>query len=85
MDNIRTHKVRMYNDDHNSFLYVMACLIKHCSHEPVQAEQCAMIAERAGHCDIKSGDFIDMFELKNNLESLDIKVDLLDYESHLYQ
>ena len=58
MNNIGTHKVRMYNDDHNSFLYIMACLIKYCSHEPIQAEQCAVIAEKKGYCDIKYGDFM---------------------------
>lgn len=85
MSNIGTHKVRMYNDDHNSFLYIMACLIKYCSHEPIQAEQCAVIAEKKGYCDIKYGDFMDMFTLKTELQNLDIKVDLLDYESHMYK
>ena len=83
MSNRETHKVRMYKDDRNNFLYIMACLIEYCSHEPIQAEQCAVIAEKRGYCDIKHGDFIDMFTLKTELQNLDIKVDLLEYESHM--
>lgn len=80
-----THKLRMYNDDIHDFLYIVACLMRYCKHESLQAEQCALIAHNNGHCDIKSGDFMEMLEIKNSLEELDIKIDILEYEGNLYK
>ncbi len=36
-------KLVVYNDDHNTFDHVIECLVSSCGHEPLQAEQCAMI------------------------------------------
>lgn len=80
----KTHKLTLFNDDANDFLYVMACLVKFCDHSREQAEQCAIIAHNAGKCDIKSGYFLDMFELKNELDNLNLKVELEEYASDLY-
>jgi len=80
----KTHKLTLFNDDKNDYLYVMACLVKFCDHSRDQAEQCALIAHNVGKCDIKSGDFMDMFELKNELEQLQLKVELEEYASDLY-
>lgn len=80
----KTHKLTLLNDDINSYMYVMACLVKFCDHSRDQAEQCALIAHNVGRCDIKSGDFIDMFELKNELEQLQLKVELEAYASDLH-
>lgn len=85
METITTHKLRLYNDDIHDFLYIVASLIRYCRHEPLQAEQCALIAHDKGYCDIKSGDFLEMFEIKNNLEELDIKTDIVEHESNLYK
>jgi len=47
----------LFNDDVNSFDFVIDTLIEVCSHEPEQAEQCALIAHTKGKCGVKSGDF----------------------------
>ncbi len=55
---IRHYHVRylmLFNDDHNSFEYVIETLIKECNHNPEQAEQCAFITHYNGKCDIKKG------------------------------
>ncbi len=83
MDN-HTHKVTLYNDNENSYEYVMACLIGKCKHEVEQAEQCALLAHTNGSCDIKYGDFIEMLELKATFDNLNIKTEIKDYESNLY-
>jgi ATP-dependent Clp protease adaptor protein ClpS len=57
----------------------MASLIRFCKHEPIQAEQCAVIAHNKGKCSVKSGDFMDMFELKNTFDGLDIKSEIEEY------
>ena len=47
----------LYNDDVNTFDHVIDCLMKYCSHQREQAEQCAMIVHYNGKCDIKRGDY----------------------------
>jgi ATP-dependent Clp protease adaptor protein ClpS len=83
MDN-QTHKLVMYNDDYNPYLYVIACLIKFCKHDPLQAEQCAVIADKKGKCSIKSGDFINMLDLKSTFESVNIKTEIEVYEGQVH-
>jgi ATP-dependent Clp protease adaptor protein ClpS len=45
----------LYNDDINTFEHVIASLVEICGHDPVQAEQCAMIVHFKGSCEIKNG------------------------------
>lgn len=78
------YKVTMYNDDVHDFPYIMACLIRFCNYEPIQAEQSALIAHTNGQCNIKNGNWDEMFELTQTLISLDIKVMIESYEGHLY-
>ena len=81
----KTHKLVLYNDSENDFLYVMALLIRYCNHERDQAEQCALITHNVGKCDIKSGNFMDMLELHSTLSQLSLKVELEDYASSMHQ
>jgi len=78
------YKVTMYNDDVHNFPYIMACLIRFCKHEPIQAEQCALIAHTTGQCNIKYGNWDDMFELTQILISLEIKAMIESYEGSLH-
>jgi len=50
----------LYNDDVNSFDHVIDMLVYACDHEPLQAEQCAMLVHYKGKCDVKSGSFEDL-------------------------
>ena len=45
----------LYNDDVNTFDFVIATLIKLCGHEALQAEQCAHIVHNNGKCGVKRG------------------------------
>jgi ATP-dependent Clp protease adaptor protein ClpS len=81
---VKTHKLTLYNDDIHSYSYVMACLIKFCGHDPIQAEQSAVIANNNGKCDIKLGNFMEMFELQNSFEKVNIKTEVESYESSVY-
>lgn len=84
MEQNKSHKLVMYNDDDNSFPYIMACLIRFCKHEPLQAEQCALIAHNKGECSVKTGDFMEMFELHHDFENVSIKTKILEHESSVY-
>ncbi len=79
MEDTRTHKLVIYNDDVNSYDYVMACLIRVCDHERLQAEQCAIVAHNNGKCQVKSGDYLDMYDLKSTLDDLDIISEIEEY------
>jgi ATP-dependent Clp protease adaptor protein ClpS len=84
MENTKTHMLTLYNDHMNSYQEIMAYLIKYCNHELIQAEQCAVIAHNTGKCVIKTGDFMDMFELQTIFNDGNIKTELEVYESTMY-
>jgi ATP-dependent Clp protease adaptor protein ClpS len=84
MEDVKTHKLTIYNDDVNSYEYIMACLIRFCKHEPIQAEQCAMIAHNTGRCTVKTGNFNDIFEMHKDLKNMDILTEIQSYESSMY-
>jgi ATP-dependent Clp protease adaptor protein ClpS len=46
----------LHNDDVNTFVFVIDCLVEICGHDPIQAEQCAFITHHQGKCDIKKGE-----------------------------
>ena len=78
------HKLILYNDDENSFAYVMACLIKFCGHEPQQAEQCALVADLAGQCTVKHGCWAQIETIKESLQAQGLKVTMEFYEGDMY-
>ena len=53
-------QIVIYNDDVNSFQWVIQSLIEVCEHDPFQAEQCANIIHYNGKCDVKSGSFEEL-------------------------
>lgn len=67
----------LYNDKVNSFNIVIASLIRYCEYSPMQAEQCAIVAHNAGKCNIIEGDFMELFEIKSQLEKHNLKVELI--------
>ena len=47
----------LYNDDVNTFDFVIESLIKVCKHDSIQAEQCTFLVHYAGRCSVKTGTF----------------------------
>lgn len=45
----------LYNDDVNTFDWVIESLMKICRHDGIQAEQCAHLVHFTGKCGIKRG------------------------------
>jgi ATP-dependent Clp protease adaptor protein ClpS len=45
----------LYNDEVNTFDFVIDSLIEVCEHDPIQAEQCTFIVHFKGKCDVYSG------------------------------
>jgi ATP-dependent Clp protease adaptor protein ClpS len=55
VDDILESKLVVYNDDHNTFEWVIECFCKYLKHSSEQAEQCALLIHTKGKCDVKSG------------------------------
>ncbi len=53
----------LFNDEVNSFDYVIEQLIEFCNHDEQQAEQCALIAHLNNRCVIKQGKLTEINKL----------------------
>ena len=73
-----TSSLILYNDDINTFEHVIKALVEICGHDPVQAEQCALIVHFKGKCEVKSGpvEVLNAMSRSLNLKGLISKVDL---------
>ena len=54
------HEIVLFNDEVNTFDWVIHCLIEICEHSPEQAEQCAVITHYKGKCAVKSGSYAEL-------------------------
>ena len=55
-----SNKIVLFNDEVNSFDFVIEALIKVCGHEAIQAEQCTILVHFKGRCTVKEGDYNDL-------------------------
>jgi len=63
----------LHNDDINTFDYVMETLVEVCDHSMTQAEQCATITHYKGKCEVRTGTFTEMKELRYELITRGLK------------
>jgi ATP-dependent Clp protease adaptor protein ClpS len=70
------HQVVLYNDDVNTFDFVIELLVKYCKHEALQAEQCAMLVHYKGRCVVKKGGFDKMKSIHEKLSSSGLTAEL---------
>ena len=47
----------VWNDEVNTFDFVIDALMQVCGHERIQAEQCTLLVHYKGKCDVKNGEF----------------------------
>lgn len=47
--------IMLYNDEVNTFDWVISCLVKYCDHDTIQAEQCAWFVHTKGKYIVKNG------------------------------
>ena len=57
---VELHNLIVWNDDVNTFDWVIESLVTICEHEPTQAEQCALIIHHKGKCGVKKGSFDEL-------------------------
>ncbi len=66
----------LFNDEVNTFDFVIETLVEVCDHSPEQAEQCAWIAHFKGKCPVKSGDEHSLNPYFNELSSRGLTVSI---------
>ena len=57
----------VFNDEVNTFEYVIDTLIEVCEHSPEQAEQCTLLIHYKGKCTVKNGGFEELVPLRNEI------------------
>lgn len=50
------YSLTVWNDDINTFDWVMETLVDVCAHSPEQAEQCSLLIHYKGKCIVKKGE-----------------------------
>lgn len=56
----RYYEIILYNDDVNTFDWVIQSLVEVCEHDLEQAEQCSILVHYKGKCAVKSGSYKDL-------------------------
>ena len=64
---VNQHEIVLWNDEVNTFDFVIDALIDVCEHELLQAEQCTMLVHYKGKCTVKTG---ELKELKSKCSKL---------------
>ena len=54
------YEIVLFNDDVNTFDYVIDSLIEVCEHTLEQAEQCAILVHYKGKCTVKTGEYNEL-------------------------
>ena len=61
------HEIILYNDEVNTFDWVIESLMDVCEHSPEQAEQCSLIVHYKGKCSVKTGTYKELEPRCSNL------------------
>ncbi|WP_372768304.1 ATP-dependent Clp protease adaptor ClpS [Lutibacter sp.] len=57
---VNQNEIVLFNDDVNTFDFVIDCLIEICDHTAEQAEQCALLVHYKGKCAVKTGEYNEL-------------------------
>lgn len=62
-----TAQLIVYNDDHNTFDWVIQCFVEVCNHTFVQAEQLSLFVHYKGKAIVKTGSMKELRPMKDAL------------------
>lgn len=71
------HEIVLYNDDVNTFDFVIESLIQVCEHTTEQAEQCTWLVHFKGKCTVKTGELKDLKPRCSKLLQLGLSAELV--------
>ncbi len=66
----------LFNDDENTFDWVIQSLVDVCKHDQVQAEQCSLIVHNNGKCDVKYGEMNKLEPMAHTLLDRGLTVEI---------
>ena len=70
-------KLILFNDDFNSFDFIIDSLVEVCQHDIMQAENCALIAHYKGKCPVKNGTVNDLRPIYVEMTNRQITVEIV--------
>lgn len=71
------HEIILYNDDVNTFDFVIDSLISVCEHTPEQAEQCTILVHYKGKCSVKTGEYRELKPKCSKLLELGLSAEIV--------
>ena len=74
---VNQHEIVLYNDDVNTFDFVIDSLINVCDHTTEQAEQCTYLVHFKGKCTVKTGELKDLKPRCSKLLQLGLSAELV--------
>lgn len=71
------YEIVLFNDDINTFDFVIDSLIDVCDHTLEQAEQCTILVHYKGKCAVKSGEYKELKQKCTRLLSLGLSAKII--------
>lgn len=71
------HDLMVFNDEVNTFDWVIDTLIDVCGHSPEQAEQCTILIHYKGKCSVKKGAFEELAPMRNAICNRGISAEVI--------
>ncbi len=73
----KQNELVIYNDDFNTFDYVIDTLVRVCGHDVLQAEQCTLMIHYNGKCSVKRGEFKKLRPLCENIQERGLTAEII--------
>ncbi len=67
----------VYNDDFNTFDWVIQSFMDVCKHDVHQAEQCTYLIHYKGKCSVKKGIYEELKPMRESISSAGIKASIV--------
>lgn len=77
VEDIKLYSIVVYNDEVNTFDYVIDTLMEYCEHTFEQAEQCTLIIHFKGKCSVKNGDFEELAPIRTAITDRGISAEII--------
>jgi len=74
---VSLHEIVLFNDEVNTFEFVINSLIDVCDHSPEQAEQCTYLVHYKGKCGVKTGEYDELKPRCSRLLNLGLSAEIV--------
>jgi len=74
---VSLHEIVLFNDEVNTFEFVINSLIDVCDHSPEQAEQCTYLVHYKGKCAVKTGEYDELKPRCSRLLNLGLSAEIV--------